>query len=179
MSILHLGKPQGAVLATIPLRFADTLLVLGGRDRICALKHHQRDPVVIGESSDRSRKTVSWFAYASVAIMLMMLVVMTEGWFPTVTTILLAAAAVLVAPVVCQTVVTMNVPPHTFLMTVAIAVSIAFATAIASPVNTLVNTLVMSAGGYRFSDYTKSGVRMQLLLMMTTLLLVPVVFPLR
>jgi di/tricarboxylate transporter len=84
------------------------------------------------------------------------------------------ATTVLVAPIAFETAVLMDVSPHTFLITVAIAASTAFATPIASPVN----TLVLTPGGYKFTDYTKVGVGLQLLVMVATLLLAPLVFPL-
>jgi di/tricarboxylate transporter len=255
MSVLRLGKPLGSALPTTTLRFGDTLLVQGCWKRIRALRKHQRDFVVIGEPPEAgAAKKAPWKPYVSVGIMLAMLVVMTAGWLPTVTTVLLAAVAmvvtqclpmeeaydtmswqslvliaamlpmatalkktggielvvagltgslghfgpiammaalflltslfsqfisntattVLVAPIAFQAASTMEVSPRTFLMTVAIAASTAFATPIASPVN----TLVLSPGGYRFSDYTRAGVGMQIVLMIATLLLVPLVFPL-
>ena len=57
---------------------------------------------------------------------------------------------------------------------VAIAASTAFATPVASPVN----TLVLGPGGYRFNDFVKVGVPLQVLAMIVTLLMVPVLFPL-
>ena len=84
------------------------------------------------------------------------------------------ATTVLVAPIAFQAATAMDVSPRTFLMTVAIAASTAFATPIASPVN----TLVLSPGGYKFSDYTRAGVGLQIVLMVAALLLVPLVFPL-
>ena len=85
------------------------------------------------------------------------------------------ATTVLVAPIAFETATLMDVSPHTFLMTVAIAASTAFATPIASPVN----TLVLTPGGYRFTDYTRVGLGLQLILMVATLALAPLVFPLR
>ncbi len=85
------------------------------------------------------------------------------------------ATTVLVAPIAFETATLMDVSPHTFLMTVAIAASTAFATPIASPVN----TLVLTPGGYRFTDYTRVGLGLQILLMVATLALAPLVFPLR
>ena len=60
-------------------------------------------------------------------------------------------------------------------MTVPIAAYTAFATPVASPVN----TLVLGPGGYRFNDFVKVGVLLQLLAMVVTLLAVPFLFPLR
>jgi di/tricarboxylate transporter len=60
-------------------------------------------------------------------------------------------------------------------LAIAIAASAAFATPVASPVN----TLVLEAGGYRFRDYVRVGVPLQLLMLAVTLLVVPLLFPLR
>ncbi|MNJ61789.1 hypothetical protein D3C77_575950 [compost metagenome] len=59
-------------------------------------------------------------------------------------------------------------------MTVALAASAAFMTPISSPVN----TLVLGPGRYRFGDFVKIGVPFTLLVMLVTVLLVPLVFPL-
>ena len=56
----------------------------------------------------------------------------------------------------------------------AIAASTAFATPVASPVN----TLVLGPGGYRFTDFIKMGVPLQLMIMILVLLFVGLVFPL-
>lgn len=59
-------------------------------------------------------------------------------------------------------------------MPVALAASTAFSTPMPSPVN----TLVLGPGGYRFNDFVKMGVPLQLLAMVLTLLAVPLLFPL-
>jgi di/tricarboxylate transporter len=84
------------------------------------------------------------------------------------------ATTVLVAPVALQAASALDVSPYALLMTIAIAASSAFATPVASPVN----TLVLSAGGYRFMDFVRVGLPLQLLLLGATLLVVPVFFPL-
>jgi di/tricarboxylate transporter len=84
------------------------------------------------------------------------------------------ATAVLVAPVAFKVAVDLGFAPHAFLMTVAIAASTAFATPIASPVN----TLVLNPGGYRFGDFFKVGLTLQIVLLAVTLLVVPLLFPL-
>lgn len=85
------------------------------------------------------------------------------------------ATTVLVAPVAFQIAATADVSPYPFLMTVALAASTAFATPIASPVN----TLVLGPGAYRFTDFARVGLPLQLLVLVATLLLVPLLFPLR
>ena len=83
------------------------------------------------------------------------------------------ATTVLVAPIAVGTAISMGVSPYPLLMTVALAASTAFSTPMASPVN----TLVLGPGSYRFNDFVKLGVPLQLLAMAITLLMVPRLFP--
>ena len=85
------------------------------------------------------------------------------------------ATTVLVAPIAMFAATNMGISPYPLLMTVAIAASTAFSTPVASPVN----TLVLGPGGYKFNDFVKLGVPIQLLVMALTLLAVPVLFPLK
>lgn len=83
------------------------------------------------------------------------------------------ATTVLVAPIAIASAQTLGLAPEGFLMTVAIAASTAFATPVASPVN----TLVLGPGKYKFLDFAKVGIPLQILAMGVTLLLVPFFFP--
>jgi len=83
------------------------------------------------------------------------------------------ATAVLVAPIAFQAALTLGVSPYPLLLTVALAASTAFATPVASPVN----TLVLGVGQYRFGDFLRVGVMMQLLVLIVTALIVPLLFP--
>ena len=84
------------------------------------------------------------------------------------------ATAVLMAPVAVATAQAIGGSPYPFVMIVALAASAAFMTPVASPVN----TLVLDPGGYRFADFLKSGVPFTLLVMLISVLLVPLLFPL-
>ena len=84
------------------------------------------------------------------------------------------ATTVLVAPIAFQAAISLGVSPHAFLMTVAIAASTSFATPIASPVN----TLVLGPGAYRFTDFTKIGIFLQVFILLVALLMVPLLLPL-
>lgn len=84
------------------------------------------------------------------------------------------ATTVLVAPVALQTALQMDVSPRTYLIVIAIAASTAFSSPVASPVN----TMVLSPGGYRFADYLRAGIGLQLLIGVATVALAPVFFPL-
>ena len=84
------------------------------------------------------------------------------------------ATAVLMAPVAIATAQALDVSPLPFAMTVALAASAAFMTPISSPVN----TLVLGPGQYRFGDFVRIGVPFTLLVMMVSVALVPLIFPL-
>lgn len=83
------------------------------------------------------------------------------------------ATAVLLAPIAFEAAVRLNVAPEPMVVVVALAASTAFATPVASPVN----TLVLGPGQYRFMDFVRVGVPLQLAVMALALLLIPVFFP--
>ncbi len=83
------------------------------------------------------------------------------------------ATTVLVAPVAYQVATALELKPQPFLMAVALAASTAFATPVASPVN----MLVLNAGGYRFVDFVRVGVPLQLTLFVLVMLILPLLFP--
>lgn len=84
------------------------------------------------------------------------------------------ATAVLMAPVAIASAQAMQASPAPFAMIVAIAASAAFMTPISSPVN----TLVLGPGQYRFGDFVRIGVPFTILVMLTSVILVPILFPL-
>ena len=83
------------------------------------------------------------------------------------------ATAVLMAPVAIASAGVMGASPAPFAMTVALAASAAFMTPVSSPVN----TLVLGPGQYRFFDFIRIGVPFTLIVLATTILLVPILFP--
>jgi di/tricarboxylate transporter len=82
---------------------------------------------------------------------------------------------VLMAPIALSCARHLNASPYPFAMIVALGASTAFMTPISSPVN----TLVLGPGQYRFVDFVKVGVPFALLAMLISVLLVPLLFPLR
>lgn len=84
------------------------------------------------------------------------------------------ATAVLMAPVAISTAEQLGASPYPFAMIIALASSAAFMTPISSPVN----TLVLGPGNYSFADFLRIGVPFTLLVMLTSVLLVPLLFPL-
>jgi di/tricarboxylate transporter len=84
-----------------------------------------------------------------------------------------SATAVLMAPIVIIAANTLSLSAAPFMIAVAISASTAFLT----PVGTTTNAMVMTAGGYKFMDYLKVGAPLLLLFLITTLLLVPLIWP--
>ena len=83
------------------------------------------------------------------------------------------AVAVMVTPVVIQIANTMGVESKPFLVGVAIGCSACFAT----PIGYQTNTLVYGAGGYRFRDFVKVGVPLNVLVWLLASLLIPLLYP--
>lgn len=83
------------------------------------------------------------------------------------------ATTVLVAPIALGLASDLGYAPPAFMMTVALAASTAFATPVASPVN----ILVMAPGQYRFIDFVRVGVPLQIAALLLTVILVPWLFP--
>jgi di/tricarboxylate transporter len=83
------------------------------------------------------------------------------------------ATAVLIMPIALGVSEQLGLAPEPLLITAAIAASTAFATPVASPVN----TLVLAPGGYRFIDYMRAGILLQVLVLVICLVVVPILFP--
>ncbi|MFQ6057714.1 MAG: SLC13 family permease [Anaerolineae bacterium] len=84
------------------------------------------------------------------------------------------ALAVLMAPIAISTAQGMGANPYAFLMAVVIAISAGSITPVSHPAH----VLVMSPGGYRFLDYLKVGLPLNLVILIATLIALPVFFPL-
>ena len=84
-----------------------------------------------------------------------------------------AAAAVIIAPVAIGAARQIGADPHALVMIVAVAASASFLT----PVAHQSNVLVMGPGGYRFGDYFKVGLPLDLLVLIIALVLLPLLWP--
>jgi di/tricarboxylate transporter len=83
------------------------------------------------------------------------------------------AAAVLVFPIAAKSAVSLGVNPMPLVIAIAVAASAGFAT----PFGYQTNLMVYGPGGYRFSDYLRIGIPLDLLFMVITVTLAPLVWP--
>jgi di/tricarboxylate transporter len=84
------------------------------------------------------------------------------------------AVAVVLTPIVVALAAELGIDPRPLVVAVMFGASASFAT----PIGYQTNTLVYSAGGYRFTDFLKVGVPMNLLVGAVTVLVIPLIWPL-
>jgi di/tricarboxylate transporter len=78
------------------------------------------------------------------------------------------------APIAVGIAQQLGVNPDAFLMGVAVAASCAFLT----PIGHQSNTLVMGPGGYRFGDYWRMGLPLEILIIVVAVPMIALVWPL-
>lgn len=83
------------------------------------------------------------------------------------------AAAALVFPIALATAERLGVDFRPFAVAITFAASASFAT----PIGYQTNLMVMNPGGYRFTDYFRLGIPLNLMLWLLTTALIPLVFP--
>lgn len=83
------------------------------------------------------------------------------------------AAAVLVFPIALATAASFGVDARPFVVVVALGASLSFLT----PIGYQTNLMVYGLGNYRFLDFTLMGIPLNLVAIVITLTLVPLVFP--
>lgn len=84
-----------------------------------------------------------------------------------------AATAVIMAPIALNIAESLQINPDTLLMAVAISASCSFLT----PISHQNNTLVFGPGGYKFLDYLRLGLPLEILIIIVSLWVLPVFWP--
>lgn len=107
----------------------------------------------------------------SPAVVLLLLVVVTMTLSDVMNN---TATAVIAAPIAIEIAARLNVSPDPFLMGVAVAASCAFLT----PIGHKNNTLIMGPGGYRFGDYWRMGLPLEILIIALSVPTILMVWPL-
>lgn len=84
------------------------------------------------------------------------------------------ATAAIFFPIAYQTAISMNANPLTFCVALMVAVSSSFATPIGSPTH----MIVYGPGGYRFADFARIGIPMNLIIWAANIFITLLLFPL-
>lgn len=160
MTLLHIVKPKNCldhidwnVLLVIGAAFglSSAIKASGGAQLLVNTIHH-----LVGNAS------------AHVALILIALIASLTTEFITNN-----AAAALLFPIAIQLSETMQINPLPFAMVLAIAASSSFST----PVGYQTNMMVYGAGGYRYRDYLRVGLPLNLTFTLIPALLAPLVWP--
>lgn len=83
-----------------------------------------------------------------------------------------AAAAVLVVPIAIDIAFSLHLNPQPFVMATVIASSTSFLT----PIGHQVNIIIFGAGGYKFFDYTRVGLGLNLILFLISAIFIPIIW---
>jgi di/tricarboxylate transporter len=86
-----------------------------------------------------------------------------------------SAVAILMAPIALSTANQLGLSPYALVMTISLSASASFMSPVAHPAN----VLIMGPGGYRFIDYIKVGLPLTIVCLITTLLVLPIFWPLQ
>jgi di/tricarboxylate transporter len=84
------------------------------------------------------------------------------------------AAAVLMFPIGMATAATIGADPRPFVIAIMMGASLSFLT----PLGYQTNLMVYGLGGYRFSDFSRVGVPLNVVTISLSLILIPIFFPL-
>lgn len=103
-----------------------------------------------------------------ILVILYLLITFAGAFIPT------SALVVFMAPIFISIAQQLDISPYAVMMVLAVSASASFI----SPVSHPANVLVMGPGGYKFSDYTKVGLPLTILVMIIGLIMISIVWPL-
>jgi di/tricarboxylate transporter len=83
------------------------------------------------------------------------------------------ATAILLLPIAISSAQSLGIDPRPFIIAVCFGASACFAT----PIGYQTNLLVYGPGGYRFGDYLKLGIPLNLLVLILGSLFIPIIWP--
>jgi di/tricarboxylate transporter len=123
-----------------------------------------------GASAFYARAFLSLFSGMSPAYVLSGVIVLTS-----MSTHVLSnnATAILMLPIAISTAQSLGIDPKPFIIAVCFGASACFAT----PIGYQTNLLVYGPGGYRFSDYLKLGIPLNLLVLVLGSIFIPIIWP--
>jgi di/tricarboxylate transporter len=123
-----------------------------------------------GASELYAKAFLSLFSAASPALVLSGVILLTS-----ISTHILSnnATAILLLPIAISAAVGLGVDPKPFIIAVCFGASACFAT----PIGYQTNLLVYGPGGYRFSDYLKLGMPLNLLVLVMGSIFIPMIWP--
>lgn len=108
---------------------------------------------------------ISWQPYIMLACVYLLTNILTESLSNNAAAVLMATLAIGIAE-------SMGLSVRPFLFAVAVAASASFAT----PIGYQTNTYVYGAGGYRFSDFVKVGLPLNILCFIVSIIIIPLVW---
>jgi di/tricarboxylate transporter len=124
-----------------------------------------------GATSLIAKVLVGWSQGLSVVAVLAILMIVTMTLSDVLNNV---ATALIVAPIGVEMARYLDVNPDAFLMAVAVAASCAFLT----PIGHKNNTIIMGPGGYRFGDYWRMGLPLEILVVAVGIPMILVFWPL-
>ena len=124
-----------------------------------------------GATSLIAKVLVGWSQGLSVVAVLAILMIVTMTLSDVLNNV---ATALIAAPIGLEMARYLDVNPDAFLMAVAVAASCAFMT----PIGHKNNTIIMGPGGYRFGDYWRMGLPLEILVVAVGIPMILVFWPL-
>ena len=176
----------GVVYLPVALAAAALIYVIAGLVPLTQLYESIEWPVIVllgslipigialessGAAELIAKTIIEWTDGLSVVFILVIIMVVTMTLSDMLNNV---ATALIAAPIAVELAVRLDVNPDPFLMAVAVAASCAFLT----PIGHKNNTIIMGPGGYRFGDYWRMGLPLEVLVVAVGVPMILWVWPL-